>query len=191
MSLHSTVSDPASMRVRKAWLVTIRGCAQSDVFYAATAGKARMDAWRGLSDIVSSIRIVDVVVRRHACQDHLLPPRDPVIDHLNAEELHCLLHAHGADCGDPVRAGYRDYFYAERTNPFMVGLTEKGLMSPMPGDAYGEGMTYFVLTYAGKHAARSVIPLYRGDPSPQAAQPAFTPELPTSAPAEEAIHSPS
>ncbi|MDE2343672.1 MAG: hypothetical protein KGL63_09845 [Betaproteobacteria bacterium] len=191
MNQHSAVITPTNMRVRKAWRVTVRGYDHSAVFHAATAAKARMQAWNSLSDVTSGVRIVDVVARRHPFEDHLLPPRDPVIDQLTAEELHCLLHSYGADYGDPVKAGYRDYYYAERTNPFMVGLTEKGLMSPMSGDVYGEGMTYFVLTDAGRHAVRSVIPLYRGDPLPEAAQPALAAEPSTAAPAEEATHSPS
>jgi len=33
-------------------------------------------------------------------------------------------------------------------------------MHPLDGDKWGDGMTYFVLTDAGKHVALSMVPEY-------------------------------
>ena len=91
----------------------------------------------------------------------MLPYPAPVTDLLDDDARHCLLHSFGADQGDPIKAGYRDYFYTRRDDPPLVRLTELGLMKPMTGDKWGENMTYFVLTAAGKHAALSLVPEYK------------------------------
>lgn len=144
-------------RIRKAWEVRVLGYDDPCIFFAPTAGKARMDAWRSID---ADIRVVDVFVRRAAEHDVPLPPRDPLADRLTDEERHCLLHAFGGN-GDPIKAGKRDYFYTRRDDPPLVGLVQHGLMKPMDGDKWGEGMTYFVLTDAGKHVALSMVPEYR------------------------------
>lgn len=146
-------------RVRKAWEVRVRGYDQPCIYFAPTAGKARADAWRSLSD-VSDVRIVDVTARRAPWRDVRLPARDPLADQLTDDERHCLLHAFGGN-GDPIKAGNRDYFYTRRDDPPLVALASHGLMQPMEGDKWGEGMTYFVLTDAGKRVALSLVPEYR------------------------------
>ena len=151
-------SDETPPRIRKAWRVTVRGFDSSCVLFAATAGKARQAAWRSLD--ADGVRIIDVVARRMPSSDVELPARDPMVDMLSQDELHCLLHAFGADGGDPVKAGYRDYFYTRRDDPPLVALAGRGLMRPMDGDAWGEGMTYFVMTEQGKRVALSAVPEY-------------------------------
>lgn len=149
-------------RVRKAWEVRIRnwhGCPPS-TFYAPTQGKARYQAYLSAGDVCEGIRIVDFIVRRASWKDICLPERDPRADAMTDEEQHCLLHAYGADMIDPTKAGYRDYFYTSRDNPTLVSLWRQGLMEPMPGDKWGEGMTYFVMTRAGKDVALSLVPEY-------------------------------
>jgi hypothetical protein len=144
-------------RLRKAWRVTIRGYDNADVFYAPSAGKARVQAWRSVDD--ASIRIVDVVASRLQERDVFLPVRSPVADQLSESERHCLLHAFGGN-GDPMRAGYRDHFYTQRDDPRLVALTERGLMEPIFGDKFEKNMTYFVLTERGKRVALSMVPEY-------------------------------
>lgn len=143
-------------RLRKAWRVRIKGYDDTALYFAPTAGKARVAAWRSID---SDIRIVDVVARRESESDVTLPARDPIADQLSAEERHCLLHAFGGN-DDPIKAGYRDYFYTRRDDPPLVGLTDHGLMKPMAGDQWGENMTYFLLTAAGKRVALSLVPEY-------------------------------
>jgi hypothetical protein len=145
-------------RIRKAWRVTIKGYDNSEIEYAPTAGKARVRAWHSVDN--SDIRIVDVVARRAPESDVILPPRSPVAGLLSAEEAHCLLHAFGGN-DDPIKAGRRDYFYTRRDDPPLVALAERGLMAPTDGDKWGENMTYFILTEAGKHVALSMVPEYR------------------------------
>jgi len=142
-------------RTRKAWRVTVKGYDASEIFYAPTAGQARGMAYRQ----VDGVRIVDVVARRAEYADKILPDRSPLADLLSKEEAHCLLHAFGGSNLD--KAGYRDYFYTRRDDPPLVALAERGLMSPMPGDKFGENMTYFILTPQGKNVALSMTPEYR------------------------------
>jgi len=145
-------------RIRKAWYCWVRGYDAPDIFFAPTAGNARVQAWRILSN-VSDVRIVDVTARRAPERDVILPARDPRADALTKDERHCLLHAFGGD--DPMKAGKRDYFYTRRDDPPLVALASHGLMHPLDGDKWGDGMTYFVLTDAGKHVALSMMPEYR------------------------------
>ena len=147
-----------SDRIRKAWEVRIKGYDDPGYYFAPTAGNARMKAWRSLE--CGDIRVVDITVRRAPERDVKLPPRDPVADRLSEDETHCLLHSFGATCGDVTKAGYRDYFYTRRDDPPLVALAEYGLMKPTPGDQWGENMTYFVLTDAGKRVALSLTPEY-------------------------------
>jgi len=137
--------------------VRVKGYDGSDTFYAATAAKARMEAWRTMDSIA---RIADISVSRDAAKDVHLPDRHQIADQLSNEEEHCLLHAFGGN-GDPIRAGYRDHFYTRRDDPPLVRLAELGLMDPMKGDKFGENMTYFVLTDLGKAVALSLVPEYR------------------------------
>lgn len=153
------MSNPETTgRLRKAWTVRVRGYDDSATYFAPTAGKARMQAWRDLD--APGHRIVDVTARRAPHLDVVLPPRDPLADRLSDDERHCLLHAFGGN-GDPIKAGKRDYFYTRRDDPPLVALAGHGLMSPMAGDQWGENMTYFVLTDAGKRVALSMVPEYR------------------------------
>jgi hypothetical protein len=157
------MTRPASLtgqggRLRKAWRVRIKGYDSAETIFAPTAGKARVMAWRMVDN--GDIRIVDVVARRQPDYDVHLPVRDPIADVMSDDERDRLLHAFGADCGDPTKAGYRDYFYTHRDDPPLVSLTERGLMKPMPGDKWGENMTYFVLTTTGKRVALSLVPEY-------------------------------
>lgn len=153
-------SDPGMTtprRLRKAWRVTVKGYDDPAIIYAATGGRARMDAWRSID---GGIRIGDITVRRWRLGDVTLPVRDPLADTMTEAQRHCLLHAFGGNRSDPTKAGNRDYFYTRRDDPPLVGLADLGLMEPMDGDRWGENMTYFVLTDRGKHVALSMIPEY-------------------------------
>lgn len=145
-------------RTRKAWRVTIKGYDASEIIYAPTAGKARSRAYSSIDN--GDVRIIDVVARRADYADVTLPDRSPVADLLSKDEAHCLLHAFGGN-GDPVNAGKRDYFYTNRDDARLVALAERGLMKPMDGDKWGDGMTYFVMTPEGKNVALSMVPEYR------------------------------
>ncbi len=145
-------------RIRKAWRVSVRGYGHSDICFAPSAGKARLGVWQSIDD--PRLRIVDVCARRAVEHDLILPVRSPIADLLSEDEAHCLLHAFGGN-GDPVRAGYRDYFFTRRNDPPLVALAGRGLVVPMDGDGFGENMTYFVLTAEGRNVALSMVPEYR------------------------------
>ncbi len=155
------MADPIQQptgRLRKAWTVRVRGYADPATYFAPSAGKARVMAWREVD--IDGLRIIDVTAKRAPHLDVILPARDPLADRLTDEERHCLLHAFGGN-GDPIKAGYRDHFYTRRDDPPLVALAGHGLMKPMPGEKWGEGMTYFVLTEEGKRVALSMVPEYR------------------------------
>lgn len=145
-------------RLRKAWRVRVSGYDGSDIWFAATAGRARSSAWSRMGDF-APVRIVDIKVRREKSRDVELPDRHEIVDRLSYQELHCLMHAFGGN-NDPINAGYRDYFYTRKDDPNLVKLAEHGLMSPMAGDQFGPNMTYFVMTDLGKAVALSMVPEY-------------------------------
>lgn len=152
----AVTAQVSAPRIRKAWEVRVRGYGDPEFYFAPTAGKARVQAWHQMDSIR---RIVDITARRAPLRDVMLPARDPLADRLTDDERHCLLHAFGGN-DDPIKAGKRDYFYTRRDDPPLVALAQHGLMKPMDGDQWGEGMTYFVLTQAGRHVALSLVPEY-------------------------------
>ena len=119
-------------RLRKAWEVRVKTCptCRSELFYASTPGKARYQAWLSASDAFQDLEIIDLTVRRARWADVRLPVVDSRAERFNDEERHCLLHAYGANTGDPIKAGYREYFYTNRDNPTLVSLCDQGLMTP-------------------------------------------------------------
>jgi hypothetical protein len=145
------------MRTRKAWLVTIKDYDNPQIVYAPTAGMARSKAWRSIEG--DNLRIVDLVARRAEFHDHNLPDLHELVYKLSEYEKETLLHAFGAD-GNPEKAGYRDYYYTNHDHPTMGILVNWGLMSILPGNNYGEGMTYFVLTEFGKEVTLSMVSEY-------------------------------
>lgn len=161
------------MRLRKAWGITVDGWEDRpdadedddedvdklDIYYAPNAGKARMDAWRNLSDF-SRIPLIDIRVRRLKAKDVLLPDRDPIADQMTEKQAHCLLHAFGGN-DDPYKAGFRDYFFTDIDDPDLVALEKLGLMSAIKQRSLFSRMVYFRLTERGKHVALSIIRVYK------------------------------
>lgn len=113
------MGEAGETRRRKAWRVSVKGYDHSSIIHAPTAGKARMEVWYSVNDC--GVRIVDIMVRRAAESDVLLPPRSPIVDLMTKEEVGCLIHAFGGD--SPSHAGYRDYFYTSRDDPPLLSLT--------------------------------------------------------------------
>jgi len=145
-------------RLRKAWDVSI-GEYPGQTYFAPTAGKARVQALNDLSDCGGTYRLIDIRAVRARHFDVKLPERHPLADDLSAEETHCLLHAYGAN-DDPVKAGYRSYFFTSRNDPTLCALTECGLMLPNK-TAPNEADTYFHMTELGVLVASSLVPEYR------------------------------
>ncbi|MFT8777725.1 MAG: hypothetical protein ABF893_13895 [Gluconacetobacter liquefaciens] len=145
-------------RLRKAWWVTVKGHDKSETYYAATAGKARMQAWYSIDS--ERVRIVDIVVRRNYAADALLPAPGPIAVSLSRQESNALLHAFGANGVDPTKAGCRDYFYTSPADPTLCSLVSRGLMKAPAGDKWKDGMGYFILSQAGREVALSLTPLY-------------------------------
>ncbi|MCW4590420.1 hypothetical protein NO263_07495 [Gluconacetobacter entanii] len=143
-------------RLRKAWAVFVKGYDGFEIYYAPTAGKARMQAYYSCE----SARVIDIKVRRYKEADQFLPARHPIANTMTSQETHCLLHAFGATCGDPSKAGYRDYFYTSRNDADLCGLTRKGLMRPNEKCASNDGSVYFIMTPLGREVALSLTPLY-------------------------------
>lgn len=145
-------------RLRKAWEVRIEGYDDVAIIYAPTAGKARSDAWRQIDD--SSTRIVDVVARRASWRDVVLPDREPIADEISDKARHCLMHAFGGN-DDPIKAGYRSYYYTICDDPPLVELSRKGLMWPDYRNSSAYGEITFHMTARGKRVALSLVPEYR------------------------------
>lgn len=158
---HSMATEqmPAG-RIRKAWRVTAEWWdGHYAVYFAHTAGQARMACWRNLDRPRESI--TKITARRWKEKDEILPARSPIADNLSERDIHCLRHAFGVSEYEPWKAGYRDYFYTSASDEIMLKLVEIGLMysqgAPLKGS---KGMIYFRLTGLGKQVAMSLTPLY-------------------------------
>ncbi|AQU86203.1 hypothetical protein B0W47_00610 [Komagataeibacter nataicola] len=147
-----------STRLRKAWRVTVDDYDGEELYFAHTAGQARMMCWRHMD--CARGRIVEIHARRWREKDQVLPGRDPIADTLSKEEMECLLHAFGLNEYEPWKAGYRGHFFTSSKNKTMLGLVDKGLMHPGKAPCWKDTNVYFHLTKLGQHAALSLTPLY-------------------------------
>ena len=143
-------------RIRKAWEVRV-GAFPPHTFYASTRSKARYHAFIQAQDAWPGLRLIDVRVWRARGADVKLPSPDAAIDALTQREREDLLHAYGADQGDPFKAGYRSYFYTADDCPVWSGMVERGFAFRYRQDPGG---TSFALTDSGKRAALSLVPEY-------------------------------
>lgn len=144
-------------RIRKAWRVWVEGYDDHEIFYAPCRSKAVIEAIRSTDQ---PIKWIEVRAIRAPKYDMRLPARHALADVMTQNQTHCLLHAFGANERNPYKAGYRDYFYTNRDHPELCTLQSLGLMKPMEGDKWGEGMAYFVMTPFGKQVALSLVPEY-------------------------------
>ncbi|MDE5061295.1 hypothetical protein OZD67_04150 [Wolbachia endosymbiont of Drosophila nikananu] len=146
---------PPTERIRKAWTVRVAWWDEEGTMYGPSASKVRSKVHRD----VDGVTFADITVRRCKDQDIILPVPDEVALGLTAKERDVLLHAHGSTCGDVMKAGFRDYYYTDQTNPVLCSLVEKGLMRKSDR-GWEEGSSYFFTTDAGKHCANSLTPEY-------------------------------
>ena len=150
---------PPTERIRKAWTVRVARWDEGDscTLYGPSASKVRAEVRREVDDV----SFADITVRRCKEKDISLPAPDEIALSLPPKERDALLHAHGSTCGDVMKAGFRDYYYTDHTNPVLCSLVEKGLMRKSDREApWGEGEVYFFTTDAGKHCANSLTPEY-------------------------------
>ncbi|GAN86369.1 hypothetical protein [Komagataeibacter intermedius] len=145
-------------RLRKAWRVTVEGYDGEGIYFAHTAGRARMMCWRGMD--CERGRIIEIHARRWREKDQVLPHRDPIADTLSKEEMRCLLHAFGLNEYEPWKAGYRDHYFTSSKDKTMLGLVDRGLMHPGKAPCWEDTNVYFRLTELGRHVALSLTPLY-------------------------------
>ncbi|WP_182356651.1 hypothetical protein [Komagataeibacter europaeus] len=153
-----TTTTNAPIRLRKAWRVTVDGYDGEDVYFAHTAGQARMACWRNMD--CARGRIIEIRARRWREKDQELPERDPIAATLSKEEIDCLTHAFGVNEYEPWKAGFRDYFFTSSKNEKLLRLVEKGLMHSGRPPCWKDTNVYFRLTELGKHVALSLTPLY-------------------------------
>lgn len=144
-------------RVRKAYQVTIRGFDGPKIVYAPTHSKACASAFRDLRD-VWDISFRDFLkqskVRRAPWSDVTLPDRHPLAPQLDAEILHCVVHAYG---GTGLKAGYRDHFYTSESEWRMKAAYYHSLFERYRVDkryAGGPDMVMYSLTTLGRNGDR-------------------------------------
>lgn len=154
------------MRVRKAWLVSIRGYEGEDVVYAPSASKAKGQKLYDLIEAGYEAReaFAAMRVRRCADRDVLLPERHDLADELTGRQRWIVIHSFAANS---IRAGYRNHYFADPVDlPDVMALAEVyGLMTgPLNESGYGDtGMwcaRFFRLTELGQHIALGLAPLY-------------------------------
>lgn len=148
---------PPTERIRKAWTVYVARWNEGDscTGYGPSASKVCAEVRRELDDI----SFADITVRRCKEKDIILPAPDEIALGLTPKERGVLLHAHGSTCGDVMKAGFRDHYYTDRTNPVLCSLVEKGLMR-QSDRGLDDVSVYFFTTEAGKHCANSLTPEY-------------------------------
>jgi len=144
-------------RLRKAWCVLVEGYDGEEIEYGPNAGKVRARVRRMFDRKVS---FADITVRREKSKDVRLPIPDEVALGLTDNERDALLHAHGATCGNVLKAGYRDHFYTSRDDETLCSLERKGLMRVPQEPSLDDRYVYFLTTDAGKRVADSLTPEY-------------------------------
>ncbi|MBF0892075.1 hypothetical protein HKD28_11750 [Gluconobacter sp. LMG 1744] len=128
-----------TVRVRKAWLVLIRGYEFGQIVYAPTAGKAR---YQRLLNIDSDrATFADLSAQRAKHKDIVLPVADQAVAALDSEQKSALTHT--------LENGR---FYTSTDDTTMCSLALARLVR--------NGEAYFVLTDSGRTAAMSLMPLY-------------------------------
>lgn len=152
----------SATRTRKAWRVSIRGYDGESIGYAASAGKARYEAYLSASDCNDAVTFADIRVLRKRNSDIILPPIPTEATSVSKIALEKLLHACGVTRERPEKCGYRSHFYCSSNNPQMLELVEAGLME-CTQKGWEEGDCYFHATTLGQTAALAMCPLYRGD----------------------------
>ncbi|MBS1093000.1 hypothetical protein JK208_15655 [Gluconobacter sp. Dm-74] len=135
-----------TVRVRKAWLVLIRGYEFGQIVYAPTAGKAR---YQRLLNIDSDrATFADLSAQRAKHKDIVLPVADQAVAALDSEQKSALTHT--------LENGR---FYTSTDDRTMCSLAQARLVRNTDR-GWGKGEAYFVLTDSGRTAAMSLMPLY-------------------------------
>lgn len=138
-------------------------CDESDIVYAATAGKARYQAFLNIQDCFPDITIMQISVKRAAYADKILPDEHWIVADLTPEQRHMVTHAFGQDRHGN---GYRDHYCTTPSDLNALKLSwELGIFSgPFGEKAHGETPgwvgAFFYLTEFGKHVAASMLPVY-------------------------------
>ena len=141
------------------------------IIHAPTASKARAQRWRELRDCCPDIGFHEIRVVRAAHDDVHLPDEHPIATQLSHEERGRILHAHGYSNrpGRPEDWGYRNHYCTAPDCTVMAHMTTLGIFRgpagvDKSGDTPGWSGAFWYLTDLGEHVARSLIPLYGGQP---------------------------
>lgn len=136
-----------------------------NTIHAATASKARYEAYILLSDCCPEIEFSQLRVLRNAAADITLPDEHPLVATLSKEERHIIAHAYGSDGRQPSKWGYRNHYCTNPKNETLNKLTGLGLFrGPCGvnenGETPGWSGAFFYLTDLGEQVALSMIPTY-------------------------------
>lgn len=130
---------------------------------ATTASKARADYWRYLRDCCPDLKLMDVHVRRAPGHDVTFPDVPDDVSDLSEGGRNVVLHTFGGGSHiQPDKWGYRNHYCGSPTEPILLDLVRRGLMTGPHGVEKdgGTGMwvgAFFYLTDKGKHVARALI----------------------------------
>jgi hypothetical protein len=156
--------EPTAGRLRKAFTVRPKWSTEGDIRYAATAAKARYQAWLDWRDPLPDLQLMQLEVRRAAHADVTLPVEHRLVADLSPTMRRMLAHAYGRD---RQGNGYRDHYCTHPGNRDALRLAwEFGLFSGPHGEkGYGEtpgwSGAFFYLTQLGKEVAASMLPTYQ------------------------------
>jgi hypothetical protein len=150
-------------RIRKAWCVRPSWSKDSDIVYAATAGKARYGAWLDWRDSFPDMTLMQIIVRRAERADIRLPDEHRLAAELTSRQRAMIAHAYGIDRHGN---GYREHYCtAPGDLDALLIAWEFGLFSGPHGETeYGQtprwAGAFFYLTALGREVARSMLPTY-------------------------------
>lgn len=131
--------------------------------HAKSAGAARAEYWRYLTDCCPDLTLMQIKVRRAPERDMHFPSMPAEAADLDDGDRAAILHAFGG--GRHIAAdrwGYRDHYCCAADDETMVGLVARGLMTG-PHGVEPDGGTgawvgaFFHLTDLGKATARAII----------------------------------
>jgi hypothetical protein len=154
-------------RTRKAYAIRFKGRDDDriSIVHAPSAGKARADLYRDLSDVYSwswHEFVTEIEsCRRSPADDITLPERHPLAELVAPELIDMAVHAYG---GRSAKAGYRDHYFTSLDDWRMKacvyhGLFERGNTFKRRG-SHDKHDAYFILTSLGTNVARGEQPTY-------------------------------
>lgn len=150
-----------TLKAFSCWITGNEG--EPSIRIAATASKARAAYWRYLGDCCPDLKIHQVYVRRAPAHDIIMPDIPSEAADLSQRAREIVVHTFGGgDHIQPDQWGYRNHYCCAPSEPIMLDLVSRGIMTGPHGVEKDGGTdmwvgAFFYLTDLGKTVARALI----------------------------------